>query len=326
MGKIYACAGLGGTFDHFHAGHRQFIEFAARTARHLVIGITDEKMIKSKLFSNSIELLNKRVKNVTKFLNSLHLSFETVILHDLYGITLEDKRITSLVATNETLSSCEKINEARAKLRLSNLPIELCPMVLDHGGEELHSDRIRAGLVNREGLVYQKLWEKSIAINDQQRQFFAKEQGKIVEQPMAENKRNEVDKRLASPTIVVGDATLTKFSQNHWTFDVAVFDRQIQRQKFNSPIPIDEKIVIIENPAGRITPQLGQSLFSLIQDQSNWLRPKYLEINGEEDLATVVAVLSAPLSSYVYYGQPNRGLVEILVNEQIKEKFAKALT
>jgi len=51
----------------------------------------------------------------------------------------------------------------------------------------------------------------------------------------------------------------------------------------------------------------------------------HLLVKGEEDLATVAAVLHAPLAATVYYGQPQEGLVEIIVTETVKEKFAKAL-
>ncbi len=325
MGKVYTCAGLGGTFDHFHSGHKKFIEFAARKARHLVIGITDEKMSLNKLNPQRIERLSKRVSNIKEFAQSLHISFETIALHDLFGTTLEDERITALVATNETLSGCEQINDARLKLGLKSLPIELCPMVLDRGGEELHSDRIRAGLISREGVVYQKLLEKNIVINDQQRQFFAKAQGKIVEQPTFRDVQNKEDEHIASPTIIVGDATLAKFIQNHWQYDIAIFDQQIQRQKTPLVVPTKENLESVENPAGQITPQLTQQLLTLIHNKVLKLGPRHLKVIGEEDLATVVAVLLAPLGSYIYYGQPNQGLVEIVVTEQIKEKFANAL-
>ena len=325
MGKVYTCAGLGGTFDHFHSGHKKFIEFAARKARHLVIGITDEKMSLSKLNPQSIERLSKRVSNVKEFAQSLHISFETIVLHDLFGNTLEDQRITALVATNETLSGCEQINETRLKLGLKSLPIELCQMVLDESGKELHSDRIRAGLINREGVVYQKLLEKNIVISDPQRQFFGKLQGKIVEQPTMVGVKSKDTKQSASPTIVVGDATLANFIQYHWPYDIAIFDQQIQRQKTFLVVPTKENLETVKNPAGQITLKLSQQLFSLIHKRTMHSNSQYLEIAGEEDLATVVAVLLAPLGSYIYYGQPNQGLVEIVVTEQIKEKFANAL-
>jgi uncharacterized protein (UPF0218 family) len=42
-------------------------------------------------------------------------------------------------------------------------------------------------------------------------------------------------------------------------------------------------------------------------------------------LAVIPAVLLSPLGSYVYYGQPDQGLVEILVTPEIKQNLLKKL-
>ncbi|MCW4027273.1 MAG: GTP-dependent dephospho-CoA kinase family protein, partial [Candidatus Bathyarchaeota archaeon] len=44
-------------------------------------------------------------------------------------------------------------------------------------------------------------------------------------------------------------------------------------------------------------------------------------VEGEEDLLTLVAVLSAPLGSLVVYGQPRTGIVGVGVTEAAKRKF-----
>jgi uncharacterized protein (UPF0218 family) len=45
-----------------------------------------------------------------------------------------------------------------------------------------------------------------------------------------------------------------------------------------------------------------------------------LKIIGEEDLAVLPLILAAPLDTIIYYGQPNKGLVKILVSEENKER------
>jgi uncharacterized protein (UPF0218 family) len=44
-------------------------------------------------------------------------------------------------------------------------------------------------------------------------------------------------------------------------------------------------------------------------------------IDGEEDLLTLVAVLSAPEDTLVVYGQPHIGIVAVKATEETKEKM-----
>jgi len=44
-------------------------------------------------------------------------------------------------------------------------------------------------------------------------------------------------------------------------------------------------------------------------------------VDGEEDLLTLVVVLSAPEDALVVYGQPHRGIVVVKVTEETREKM-----
>jgi len=46
---------------------------------------------------------------------------------------------------------------------------------------------------------------------------------------------------------------------------------------------------------------------------------------GEEDLATIPAVVYAPIGSIVIYGQPKEGVVLIKVTPETKLRFAEML-
>ena len=43
-------------------------------------------------------------------------------------------------------------------------------------------------------------------------------------------------------------------------------------------------------------------------------------VDGEEDLAALAAIKTAPENSIVFYGQPGEGLVKVCVDEKIKEE------
>jgi uncharacterized protein (UPF0218 family) len=46
-------------------------------------------------------------------------------------------------------------------------------------------------------------------------------------------------------------------------------------------------------------------------------------VDGEEDLLTLVAVLSAPEHALVVYGQPHRGIVVVKVTEETRERMRR---
>jgi uncharacterized protein (UPF0218 family) len=97
---------------------------------------------------------------------------------------------------------------------------------------------------------------------------------------------------------------------------LAVYDLKAQRQPTDSSILTNLKPEItIKNPAGSINLKLTQAL------QTH----KLIFVDGEEDLAAIALMLSLPLGSKIYYGQPNQGLIEMTVTEEKKDQFFKIL-
>lgn len=123
--------------------------------------------------------------------------------------------------------------------------------------------------------------------------------------------------------IAVGDVVTADLLEAGLKPDVAVVDMKVMR------LPIDEKIkrsvetfeakvVRVKNKAGTITPELRKAL-KIAKS------PLKIVVDGEEDLATLPAVLSAPLGSAVVYGQPGEGLVLIEVTEPKRREFEMLL-
>ena len=74
------------------------------------------------------------------------------------------------------------------------------------------------------------------------------------------------------------------------------------------------------NPAGTVNRRAVKQLLSCLNQKLCSLL-----IDGEEDLLVLPAVLLAPLRTTVFYGQPDRGLVKIIVSETTKSKALKFL-
>jgi len=305
--------GLGGTFDHFHDGHQHFLQFANQLADKLIIGITHPKLTKHKQLANLIEPFPKRKKAVIKYCRDHNIRIEVVQLTNIYGPTLEKSNVRGLCVTEETIAGAKQINDLRLKMNLHELEVFVCPFHKDEAGKMLDSSGIRAGQVNRRGQVYSGILERSIRLNEKQRQYFAKPQGKIINTP--QEKPN-------SFIAVVGDTSLEKFINNKWAYNLGIYDKKVQRQQYHSFVIEQLKgFLRCVNDAGNISPGMT-SILTKTFDQEK----AHIYVTGEEDLAAVALMLMLPLGSVIYYGQPNDGLVEMEVTEKRKEAFHKILT
>lgn len=310
--KLYRTVGMGGTFDHLHKGHESFLRAAAELGEFVMVGVTEEKLTKHKAYAKLIQPYPKRVHAVQKFLSSLQVPHQVVSLSDPYGPTIDpDVHIDALVVTEATIAGADKINTIRSGLQLRELPVHVHKMVLDDSGTILAAERIRQGIVNRAGVVYKQLFTQDFQLNKSHRSFFQSLHGKIVEEP----------NKSAGQTIVVGDATLERFVSFAWPLDLAMYDGHTQRQPLQN---LPTATATLQNPAGQITTQLVEWLEQYFVN--TYQQPQLLHVEGEEDLATVAAVLVAPLGTMIYFGQPNQGMVELQVTEKRKDLFYQALT
>lgn len=313
MRKLYEIVGLGGTFDRFHKGHEHFIKFASQFGQHLHIGITHTKLTKRKPLSTIIEPFTTRKRAVTHFCSKNQISVATSQLIDVYGPTITpDSKIRALIVTSDTISGADKINQARTAQGLWKLPVHVCPMLKDQNGVDINSAKIRAGQINREGQVYQNIFDQDISFTPSQRQFFSKPQGEFVSNPSADK-----DKFIA----VVGDYSLENFIKNRWHFNLAIYDKKNKRQPISSKtINAIRPDLTTHNPAGAISTSLINDLKTALEQNHS-----YLQVNGEEDLAAVALALLLPLESRIYYGQPDQGMVEMIVTEKLKNKIFATL-
>jgi hypothetical protein len=128
-----------------------------------------------------------------------------------------------------------------------------------------------------------------------------------------------VDETKPAKIIAVGDRVSENLIKSGLLPDVAIVDSKIMRKSVE-PLKFDaEKTFNIINPAGTITDEAYQTVGKAVNLAG---RTKVL-VDGEEDLLTLAAVLSAPDGSIVVYGQPRTGIVVVSVSEDTKIKFRK---
>lgn len=123
--------------------------------------------------------------------------------------------------------------------------------------------------------------------------------------------------------ITVGDIVTSGFLNAGLKPDIAVVDFIVMRSQAGEKIKgliesFDAPAVRLKNPAGVITPELWKSF-------ENARFPVKIIVEGEEDLAALPAVITAPNGSVVVYGQPKEGVVLVEVTDKKRGEFQKLL-
>ena len=307
----YVC--LGGTFDHFHAGHQSFLKAIAAKSQQLLIGITQPQMTEHKKLSAVLEPYEVRYQAVKTFCKSENIECELVPLTDQYGPTLTNSKLQAIFVTPDTEKGAIAINNARLQHGLQPLSIEKVALLQATDGHTVSSERIRNGQISRQGKVYVDIFSHDLKLNAEQRKFFSKIHGTVLTDLSAYTPPQK--------SFVVGDTSFETFEQFKWSYDLAVIDFRKQRQAYTPSSELKKRVELnAKNPAGVITTQLVEAL-----QQATSKNLKILAVDGEEDLAAVALVLLLPLESHIYYGQPDIGIVEVVITEQLKQDFYKAL-
>lgn len=318
MTKIFQTLGMGGTFDHLHVGHRRFMLFASHWSEKLIIGVTAQHLVTAKKMAHQIQPFETRKTAVVDFCQQHHINAQVIELHDEFGPTTTPQSPQALCVTNQTISGAQAILHQRQNFGLPAMPVLVAPLVKDVTGKIVSSTRVRMGEINSEGVRLINCLAGGTTLTPIQREWLKQPLGQITNNTIINSGENtQPSKNLV---VLVGDITLQRFSQLKRHFDLAIFDEHTQRNKAtpienNSPMNFPDQITSVKNKAGEISHQLVKTLEEVLQTGQ-----QYLKIEGEEDLAVLPLILMLPLGSLIYYGQPNQGMVEVVVNPKIKHE------
>lgn len=136
----------------------------------------------------------------------------------------------------------------------------------------------------------------------------------------------DIEPAFDAPLISVGDVVTAHLLTADRQPDVAVIDRQTKRGPVSEEIETvlsahDGPQIRVDNPAGTISEQLLLALRDGLENPE----PVMIVVSGEEDLATVPAMLLAPVGSSVVYGQPDEGMVHVAVTESAAAEARRLL-
>jgi len=124
---VFKKVAVGGTFDHFHNGHKKLLSICAMvTTEELIVGVTDDAMLGQKKLKEFIEDLDERRGHVSKYIETLgrlSLFANVCVISDLWGPTVTVADVQALVCSTETLKGARLINEERVKRGMQPLQV-----------------------------------------------------------------------------------------------------------------------------------------------------------------------------------------------------------
>lgn len=125
-----------------------------------------------------------------------------------------------------------------------------------------------------------------------------------------------VEKEKPAKLVTVGDRVSEDLTNQQILPDVLIVDNKVMREEI---VPIHasaDKVATARNPPGTITDEAWLAVKNALESPG---RTKIV-VEGEEDLLTLVAILTAPEGSLVLYGQPREGIVAVKVNAEAKDR------
>ncbi|OGK15709.1 hypothetical protein A2774_00490 [Candidatus Roizmanbacteria bacterium RIFCSPHIGHO2_01_FULL_39_12c] len=237
-----------GTFDRLHTGHKKMLDRAFELAEKVSIGITGEKIYNSKPLANLILTWQVRKGAVQQYLEEQKWLKRAGFfrLDDIYGPSIVDETIDSILVTDWTKANAEKINKVRTEHGMRTLRIIVDPLVRGDDGEVVTSERIRMGEIDREGKKYrlkvksQKL--KVLLLPEYLRQELRKPLGRVfygsvgqlsaIAKQVIETIRSK--KPIVTMVISVGDIITESLLQLDFDPNVKIIDLRSRRKQISN--------------------------------------------------------------------------------------------
>lgn len=315
---MYAHVFVAGTFDGLHKGHRFLLSEAFRHGEKVTIGLTSDAFIgKFKILNSqfSIQSQNQRKKELVTWLKKEgYMERATIVsISDPYEPAASLGEVDALVVTPETRKRGEEINQMREARGLKPLTLIEVPIVNAQDGTAISATRVRNGEIDRHGrLVMPESLRPAL-----QKPLGRVCSGKAIDEAIRASKGKLI--------IAVGDVTTKAFLDAGRVPDVSIIDGRVGRRPYKESrsimaqlrkgVPFEANRQIKSGPG-----YISRSAIEAIRR-----RIPLIEIRGEEDLLVLPAVIHAPLDAMVYYGQPDEGMVEVVVTPEIKKTAEKLL-
>ena len=115
----------------------------------------------------------------------------------------------------------------------------------------------------------------------------------------------------------VGDVVTEQLFCSKAPWHIAIIDGYTKRERYQIEIPMDVSLIMVDNPPGCISPMLITAVQEAVSHKND--KHTVINVNGEEDLALLPLLLYAPDETVLLYGQPDEGIVALLVDDNSRQ-------
>ena len=333
----YRQIAIAGTFDRLHKGHHRFISQAFDLSERVIIGLTSDSFVKEK---SKIKIKNysDRKRELMLFIKEQNFRprVEIVKIDDVYGPATAENEIEALLVTADSRTGGEKVNQKRGKSGLPQLKLETMDLVMAEDGKAISSSRIRMGEINRFGQLMADLHIFGRKLPQNLRLKLKSPIGILIKNPeddilkIGKKLKEQIDKIKPVMITAVGDEVVYMMNKLEFRYQLAIVDFHVKRIKKHQKLAdlAFGKISAhsrVSNPAGHITDELVKVIKRNLKESLTDGKLRAIGVAGEEDLASLPAILLSPLGSLVLYGQPEKGVVAVKTTLAKKEELLRFL-
>jgi len=142
-------AGIGGTFNVLHKGHKTLFEKAFERADELIVGLVSDRMALDR--KKIVRPYAERRRNLEKYLINFGKIYEIVMIEDIFGPAVSREDIRYLIVSERSQKNAKEINRGRKKRGLDPLEIEVVPTVMAEDFLPISSSRIIGNEIDIDG-------------------------------------------------------------------------------------------------------------------------------------------------------------------------------
>ncbi len=156
--------------------------------------------------------------------------------------------------------------------------------------------------------------DKDIVIPSDLRQNFSRMPDVLI------TKESQMEFLSTKILVTVGDVVTATALRYKIIPKISIVDFKTKREQSLPAIPNKwDRTVKVKNAPGSISVELWNSIESAFRSMGNTL----IEVEGEEDLASIPAILMAPDGAIVIYGVPDKGIAVYEVGEHLRQLVNK---
>lgn len=309
---------VAGTFDRLHTGHDAILTAACEAGEHVTIGLTSDVFVKKYKIHDSLFIIQPfelRKQRLLEWIrkNGCENRASVIPIDDPYEPAASLTDLEVLVVTPETKSRGEEVNRIRKEKGLAPLGLLVVPLVSAADSKPVSSTRVRNGEVDKAG---------RLVMPDNLRPELSQPIGSVL---IGDAIGSSIEANRNGILVTVGDITTKALLTAGVIPSLSIIDFLVERKPYPE---LDGRFAALNIFRVNVASGPGfiaREAIGVIQKWAAHPTEKLvLAVSGEEDLLALPAIAYGPVGSVVYYGQPGKGLVEVIITPE-KQMEAKKL-